>query len=148
MCCYSVKLYSLMLIFLMFYPLFFKLVHCTVYINMFLSLHMCIMMAPLQQLTCEDSVLQSCETVLPLSNSNHFGILSAINTKNKKTSARAVEYGAIYLQIGTVPVRHQLGLLCLNNIEESWSNSLKCFMSIMKQFMPQDITCSGSLYAS
>ena len=93
--------------------------------------------------TCEDSVLQSCETVPSLSNSDHFWILSAINIKiyKQKFKCKGRRIWCYSLQIGTVPVscstRTQLCLTTLRNLGQ-------CFMSFMKQFIffDQDITCT------
>ena len=113
---------------------------------MFLSLHMCIMMGSTSTIdlvfTCNDLVLQSCETVPPLSNSNYFGIILDINMKKHKQKVkckgrRIWPYSFADWDGACESFKlFNWDSAMSNNIDEACSNWLLCFMSIMNQFIP------------
>ena len=54
----------------------------------------------------EESLVHKCETVPPLSTSDHYGSSqqSTRNLVNRELKVRAAEFGDIHMQIGMVPV--------------------------------------------
>ena len=92
--------------------------------------------------TSEDSQLHTCETVPPLANSDHYGILSVFNkkvnkrrTKNKGRRIWRYSY-ADWDGANEAIEQFDWTTVMTQNIDDTWENWLHQFMSIMNQFIP------------
>ena len=92
--------------------------------------------------TNEDSLLHTCETILPLSNSDHCGIRAVVNRKVHKQRCKSkgrkiwrytyADWNAACDAID----EFDWDTIMSKSIDSTWENWLQQFMSIMNQFIP------------